>query len=75
MPGTEIVLAPVQRVDTFPRCAEVRGCWYTSSGRKRCGLAVRCQECKFVKVCTRGRGCSWVERCKWGPYKPALKTN
>jgi len=62
-------------VDTFPRCAKQRRCWYGSNGRLRCGYATRCQSCRWVKRCSRAIGCRFVESCKWGPYKPVLQTN
>jgi len=65
----------LHNIDTFPTCAEVRRCWRTDSGRLRCGLVTRCQTCKWIKRCTRASGCGFVESCKWGPYKPPLKTN
>ena len=65
----------LHRIDTFPTCAEVRRCWRNSYGKRRCGLAVRCQTCKWVRRCQRGVGCAWREICTWGPYRPVLPTN
>jgi hypothetical protein len=65
----------LHHIDTFPACAEVRRCWRNSAGQLRCGLVTRCQECKWVRRCTRAAGCGWEQVCKWGPYKPPLQTN
>jgi len=65
----------LHKADTFPRCAKVRRCWRNGSGQLRCGYATRCQECHWVKRCTRADGCRFVQSCKFGPYKPVLKTN
>jgi hypothetical protein len=67
--------ALLHRVDTFPTCAEVRRCWRNDAGRLRCGMVTRCQECKWVRRCTRAAGCGWEQVCKWGPYKPVLPSN
>lgn len=64
----------LHRVDTFPTCVEQRRCSTSNSGQRRCGWMTRCQECQYARQCDRA-GCTWRQVCKWGPYKPVLKTN
>ncbi len=57
----------VHRADIYRICEEIRRCWTTRSGNRRCGPRMRCRECRFVRRCRRATGCQYQEVCKWGP--------
>lgn len=57
----------VHRADIYRICEEIRRCWTTRSGNRRCGPRMRCRECRFVRRCRRATGCQYEEVCKWGP--------
>jgi len=57
----------LHRADIYRICEEIRHCWTTRRGYRRCGPRMRCRECRFVRRCTRATGCQFREVCKWGP--------
>jgi hypothetical protein len=57
----------VHRADIYRICEEIRRCWTTRNGNRRCGPRLRCRECRFERRCRRATGCQFEEVCKWGP--------